>query len=174
MIRRYPMTLRRPSHSFDAMQRDFDQLVRSMLGPSTFDTSSSDTDRPTVVLPLDIAEDESAYLIEADVPGFSRDELEISLDGRELTIAGRHVAEVEESPAEVNANEPADSAPSLRYHRRERRAVDVQRRLVLPEDVRADGIEASLEHGVLTLRLPKAEEAKPRRIDIAGSGTAHN
>jgi HSP20 family protein len=174
MIRRYPMSLRRPSQTFETMQREFDQLVRNMLGPSTFDTSSGETDRPTVVLPLDIAEDEGAYLIEADVPGFSREELEISLDGRELTIAGRHVEEVEESPSEVGADAPAESAPSLRYHRRERRAVDVQRRLVLPEDVQSDGIEASLEHGVLRLRLPKAEEAKPRRIDIAGSGSAHN
>jgi HSP20 family protein len=91
-----------------------------------------------------------ALLVEAEVPGVRKEDLEILAVGNELTIKGRR---------------PADEQ-SLTYHRRERGVGDFTRVVTLPIDVDADKIEATLQEGVLTLRLPKAESARPRQITV--------
>ena len=92
--------------------------------------------------------------VEAEVPGISKDGLEVYAVGNELTIKGQR---------------EAPDGDGLTYHRQERCAVEFTRALTLPFDVDADHVEAELKDGVLTVRLPKAETAKPKRIAVATS-----
>ncbi len=103
-------------------------------------------------LPLDIAEDADAYMIKASVPGIDPEQIEITLNDTVLTIKGETSSESESK--ETN------------WHLRERRYGSFSRSVTLPTPVNADAVEATNENGVLTLRLPKTEAAKPRKIAI--------
>ena len=92
-----------------------------------------------------------ALMLETEVPGLSMDNLEILVQGSELTIKGKR---------EWSADE------NTRYLRRERLSGEFSRTLTLPVDIEADHVEAALKDGVLTVRLPKAEAAKPRKITV--------
>jgi HSP20 family protein len=109
-------------------------------------------------VPVDIRETENAYVVRASVPGIRPEDLDISVQGDTLTIRGE--AKAEEERAGEN------------WVVREHRYGTLQRTLTLPSAVNADRAEAHCEHGVLTLTLPKAEEAKLRRVPIAGGGQA--
>ncbi|MHB1034498.1 MAG: Hsp20/alpha crystallin family protein [Pirellulales bacterium] len=88
---------------------------------------------------------------EAEVPGLRTEDLEISVVGNELTIKGER---------------PEIEQEGVSYHRRERGVGPFTRVLRLPIDVDADRIEAALRNGVLLVTLPKAERAKPRKIEV--------
>jgi HSP20 family protein len=103
-------------------------------------------------LALDVAEDADAYTVKASVPGINPDDIEITLTDNVLTIKGETKTERENK--ETN------------WHVRERRYGSFMRSVTLPATVDADKVEATNEHGVLTLRLPKAETVKPKRISI--------
>ncbi len=107
------------------------------------------------VLPLDVCETENDFVIKASVPGVKPEEVEITVQGDRVTIRGETKVE-EESKGE-------------RWHLRERRSSSFQRTLNLGTPVNADKAESHYEHGVLTLTLPKAEEAKPRQIKVRGT-----
>jgi HSP20 family protein len=105
---------------------------------------------------LDIAERKDAYLVAVELPGVKLDDLKITLDDGLLTIQGeRHVA---------------DEASEQQYHRIERRYGAFRRSITLPAHVMAEGVEASFEEGVLQILVPKAEEAKPKRIEVRPGG----
>lgn len=108
-------------------------------------------------LPLDVVEREDSYLVRASVPGIDPNNLEITYLEHTLTIKGE--TQVEES----KENE--------RYHMRERRFGRFLRSISLLDPVAQDKIEASYENGVLELHLPKAEEARPRRISVLDKGS---
>lgn len=101
--------------------------------------------------PVDIYEDESSITLRADMPGISKDRLEIQIDGESLSIAGDVDVEV---PGQMNALY-AD-VRSTRY----------QRNFVLSSELDRDRIDAGLKDGVLTVRIPKREERKPRKIEV--------
>lgn len=101
---------------------------------------------------LDLSETEEAYIVEATVPGLKSEDLEVTVENNLLTIKG----EIKHESEETKRN----------YHRIERRYGSFQRQINLPRMVKADAIKASLEHGVLRLEIPKAEEVKPRKILI--------
>ena len=103
---------------------------------------------------LNTWEDGDAAYIEAELPGLTMDDVEVSVLGRELTIGG-----------ERRIGEP-DGASWLR---RERSSGRFTRTLTLPWDVDADKVEAKLADGILTVRLPKTETAKPRKIKVLGA-----
>src|SRR4030081_3749934 len=108
----------------------------------------------TTSLPLDIRQTDEAYTIEASVPGFSPEEVEVTLDENVLTIRGERRQEKEESKGG--------------YVRRERRVSSVFRQVGRPAEVKGDEISASFENGVLTVRVPRAQKAQPRRIEVSG------
>jgi HSP20 family protein len=100
---------------------------------------------------LDISERKDAYLVTVELPGVQADDLEITMEDGLLTIQGeRHFAH--------------DS--SEQFHRVERRYGAFRRSITLPAHVMAEGIEASFDKGVLQILVPKAEEAKPKRIQV--------
>jgi len=101
---------------------------------------------------LNAWEDAESYYVEAELPGLALEDLEISLaEGDTLSIKGQR-----KGPAENDGN----------WHRRERAFGEFERTLKLPAAVDSDKVEASLKLGVLTVKLPKAPELKPRRIEV--------
>ena len=103
-------------------------------------------------LTIDIYETEQAVVVKTAVPGVGPDNIDITIQGDTLTIAGE--AEADE---EVKGDD---------YIRRERRYGRFSRSVALPGGVLADKAEAEFEDGMLTLTLPKAEEAKPKSIKV--------
>ena len=101
---------------------------------------------------LDISERKDAYLVTVELPGVEADDLKVTLEDGLLTIQGeRHFAH--------------DSSEQ-QFHRVERRYGAFRRSITLPAQVQAELIEASFENGVLQIVVPKAEEAKPKRIQV--------
>src|SRR5919109_3503452 len=101
---------------------------------------------------LDISERKDAYLVTVELPGIKPEDLDITMEDGLLTIQGERHFTSESSEEQ--------------YHRVERRYGSFRRSITLPSQVQADAIEASFDNGVLTVKVPKAEEAKPRRIEV--------
>jgi len=129
------------------LRRTMDRLFDDTMVAGTQDWQSIDWD-----LALDVIENEGGFIVKASVPGIKPENLDITFDNNILTIKGETKEE-----KEVKEN---------RYHLRERRFGSFSRSVSLPANVRSDSIQADYEAGVLTLRLPKAEETKPQRIPI--------
>jgi len=106
---------------------------------------------PTLVPPVDIFEDASGITLLADLPGASLDTLSINVDGRTLTL---------------DASLALGEANSLVSMYAEVRANHYRRSFELSSELDTTAIDASLKDGVLTLRIPKQEQAKPRRIEV--------
>jgi HSP20 family molecular chaperone IbpA len=105
--------------------------------------------RPDAVAPrVDVYENDAEYLVLADLPGVAQEALSLRLDKRELTLE----AQVTPQKGESLLTEFAPTA--------------WRRVFTVPRNVEVDAIGASLNHGVLTLRLPKAERHKPRQIPV--------
>ena len=102
--------------------------------------------------PLNVWQDNDAFHVEAELPGFELEALEIYVTGgNQLTISG------ERQRPDVKAGD---------WHRQERAFGKFRRTLELPNDVACDKVTATLKDGVLTISLPKSEEVKPRRIKV--------
>ena len=109
-------------------------------------------------LPLDIAETEDEFIVKASLSGVRPEDVHITARGDTLTIRGEIKAE-EEKKGE-------------HYHLRELRQGHFQRSVTLSTPISADKAQAQFENGVLTLKLPKAEEAKPKEIKIGRGAPA--
>ena len=107
------------------------------------------------VPPVDLVEVESHFVLKADLPGLSEGDVNIEVQDGTLTISGERKAEHEQR--------------EKGWYRIERSFGRFSRSLSLPDGVDPDRIQASFSHGVLEVRIPKPEERKPRRIEIAGS-----
>jgi HSP20 family protein len=103
-------------------------------------------------LALDVVENDEDYIVKASIPGVDPDQVEITLTDNVLTIKG-------ESKSESDSEQK-------NYHVRERRYGSFMRSVTLPTAVDADKVDATHENGVLTLRLPKTEAVKPKRISV--------
>ncbi len=103
-------------------------------------------------LALDVYETDEAVVVKTAVPGVDPDDIDITIQGDTLTIAG-----------ETEADEEVKGE---RYLRRERRYGSFSRSVALPGGILADKAEADFENGMLTLTLPKAEEVKPKTIKV--------
>ncbi len=104
-------------------------------------------------LPVDLVETPDEYIVKAALPGFHPDDVNLSVTGDTLTIQ----AEFKDQHEPENAN----------YLLRERRMGNITRSFTLPVQVDADKAQARYENGELILTLPKAEEVKPRQIQIS-------
>ena len=129
-----------------------DRMNRIFQAPGNGAPARTATVDPTVDPTLDVRSDADAVTITAEVPGVPLEAIRITVVGDTLTLEG-----------ERKARDVAEE----RYHRRERRWGKFQRVLKLPERVAAEKIEATLKDGILRIRLPKAESAKPRQIRVA-------
>ncbi|HVC04047.1 MAG TPA: Hsp20/alpha crystallin family protein [Candidatus Acidoferrales bacterium] len=109
-------------------------------------------------LPVDIRQTDAAFTVEASVPGFTPDDVEVTFDDGVLTITGRRSS--------------TETAKDATYVRRERRSTSVFRQVGLPAEVRAEDITATFENGVLRVEIPRAQKAAPQRIPVTVGTTA--
>ena len=152
------LATRRPVNSLfnlhNQMGRFFGDLLSSNDSESTEENSSW---LPTV----DISENDSGFEIHAELPGVAQEDVQVSVTDNLLTIKG-----------EKNQKRETENKS---YHRVERRYGTFQRSFTLPRHVDTGSIKADYKDGILTLTIPKAEEAKPKEIQIgvqSASGTS--
>jgi HSP20 family protein len=129
-----------------------------------FQTLSTDTPRSTsggngsyAYLPVDIRQTDEAYMIEAAVPGFRPEDVEVTFDDGVLTVRGQWHHEQEQKQGA--------------WVRRERKMQSVYRQIALPAEVRAEEITAAFENGMLTITVPRAQKAQPKRIQVTSTGS---
>ncbi|HLE51593.1 MAG TPA: Hsp20/alpha crystallin family protein [Anaerolineales bacterium] len=136
-----------PFRELITIRNTMDRLFDSALvgSPTTWQPAAWD-------LALDVAESEDEFTVKASIPGINPDDLEITFTNNTLTIKGETKEEKEVEQAH--------------YHLRERRYGSFARSITLPAGIEAEKIQANYEAGVLKLRLPKAEEVKPKKIAI--------
>jgi HSP20 family protein len=106
-------------------------------------------------LAVDLYETNDELVVTAVVPGVKPDDIDITIQGEVLTIKGE--------------TRQSDTVSADAYHHRERWHGRFFRQIALPKSVKGDQADARFENGILTLRLPKAEEAKERRIRVQGA-----
>ena len=104
---------------------------------------------------MDLVETDEHFVLRADLPGLTEDDIKIEFEDGTLTVSGERKAEHE------TKNEG--------YYRVERAFGSFSRSLTLPKGIDAEAVSASFDRGVLEVRVPKPEERKPRRIEIGGS-----
>jgi HSP20 family protein len=105
---------------------------------------------------MDVVETDDHFVLRADLPGLSENDVNIELEDNVLTVAGERKAEHEQR--------------GEGYYRVERAFGSFSRSLTLPEGVNADAIQASFDNGVLEVRIPKPEQHKPRKVQISLGG----
>ena len=136
-----------PLREFDELNQRMNQLVASVLGNVPGGNALGWAWTPLA----DVTETDDAYLVEVDLPGVKRDDINVETTGSELAITG-----------EFKEKEKVGFLRS-----RTRRSGRFEFRTTLPAHVDVDKISADLGDGVLTVRVPKSEVAKPRRIAIS-------
>jgi len=100
---------------------------------------------------VNLWEDGDAAYVEAELPGLSMEDIEVTVTGNEVTLSGeRKIADWKDAS----------------YHRRERASGRFSRVLTLPWEIDADKVEAKLHDGVLTIKLPKCESCKPKKVKV--------
>lgn len=136
-----------PWSPLSAFQRDAGRLMGEML-----DLLESGRGLRAGGFPaLSLWEDSESLYAEAEVPGLRMEDLEIFVVGNELTVKGRR---------------PPLEEKNVTYHRQERGTGEFARVLTLPMEVNAERVEATLRNGVLTVLMPKAEQARARKIAV--------
>jgi HSP20 family protein len=148
MIRRRRGDLGRtsPLYEFEDLYERLGQLISTAMGEMTFPREG---DTPWAPL-ADVSETDDAYIVEAELPGVRKDQIDVQLTDRELCITG----EVHEEERE-------------RRHRRMRRTGRFEFRTMLPGEVDTERVDATLRDGVLTVTIPKAQATKPRHIEVS-------
>jgi HSP20 family protein len=104
---------------------------------------------------MDLVETDEHFVLRADLPGMSEEDIKIEFEDGTLTVSGERKAEHE--------------AKNEGYYRVERAFGAFSRSLTLPKGIDAEAVTASFDRGVLEVRVPKPEERKPRRIEIGGA-----
>ena len=127
------------------LRDDFDHLLGRVLGQPNGGTT-------VAAYPVDIREDDQAVYVDAELPGFTKDQVDVTFENTVLTITAERKDEPE-TKGEKHLTE-------RRYHK-------VQRSFTLPMPIDETKVDAKLSSGVLHLTLPKREEAKPHRIQVS-------
>jgi HSP20 family protein len=148
------------SAAMEFLTREFDpigallalqsQLERTLENPLGFDLGFSGRG---VFPPVNIFVDRDEYVLRFEIPGIAPQDVKIETQGRNLNISGRR----EPTVPEVGS-----------YHRIERARGEFSRSLQLPADLEVAKAEASCDRGILTIRVPKKEESKPKQITVKG------
>lgn len=136
-----------PRVSFGDLRQEIDRLFEGVTTPFNGGFFRTAEAFPAV----NMWEDGDCLYAEAEVPGVAMTDMEVNVVGDELSIKGQR------KPAK---------GENFTYHRQERGTGEFARFVTLPMPVNAEKVEAVLKEGVLTITLPKAETAKPRRIEV--------
>lgn len=146
-----------PGRDLDTLQGDVNRLFDSFFGRREAGPASAVR---RWVPAMDLVETDDQLVLRADLPGMSREDIEIEIKDNVLTISGERKAEHEEK--------------GEGFHRIERASGRFSRSLGLPRGMDATSVNASFENGVLEVRMPKPAERKPTKIEIATEARAHD
>ena len=137
------MTRRHTNGPFELL-RELDHALSRATG------GDGGGDAMTATYPVDIHEDEDHLVVEAELPGFRKEEVDVHVEQGVLTLRAQRTSAERQGESHLN----------------ERRHTRVVRRFALPTTVDTQNVEASLQDGVLTLRMPRKQEVKPRKIEV--------
>jgi len=137
-----------PTQEFEDIYQRMGQLMNLAFGDVALALPS---DVPWIPA-AEETETEDAYVVNVEVPGARKDQLDVQVTDRELVITG----------------EISETGNGHRRRRSSRRTGQFEYRTLLPGDIKASQVKADLHDGVLTITMPKAEEAKPSRVQISG------
>jgi len=144
-----------PARELDSLQSERNRLLSSFFEtparPGSGNGGSAVARR--WIPAMDLVETGDHFVLKADLPGMSEDDVTIELENNVLTVAGERKAEYEEKHEG--------------YYRLERATGALSRELTLPDGIDAEAVQANFDNGVLEIRIPKPEQAKPRRVRSA-------
>ncbi len=147
LIRRLPSIPGFPTafRELEDVRREMDRLFDSLTGFRG--------ERTAGVYPaINVSETDEAVLVRAELPGIVPEDLNVTVENDTLTIAGER--------------KWADEGEGVSWHRREREGGTFRRSFSIPERIDGTKVSANYEHGILTVQMPKAPEARPRQIAI--------
>mmetsp|Transcript_6172 Transcript_6172/g.13439 ORF Transcript_6172/g.13439 Transcript_6172/m.13439 type:complete len:166 (-) Transcript_6172:253-750(-) len=154
---------------FAEMERMVDRAFERSLGPLISESPNKGsgqeifrTNAGRSAHAFDIIERKDAYELVADAPGFEPSDVTVELNDRTLTVHGKHAHERKQQEGE-------------RVWRSERRAVQFSRAFTLPDNAQLEGITASLDKGILTVRVPKVPDSakpQPKKITVTSAAAA--
>jgi HSP20 family protein len=139
------------------MQNEMNRLFNTFFDSPSTGANGGNAPLRRWIPAMDVVETADHFVLRADLPGISENDVNIELDDNVLTISGQRRSEHE------SRNEG--------YYRVERASGSFSRSLTLPEGVDADGIQASFDSGVLEVKIPKPEQQKPRKVQISLGGS---
>lgn len=145
-----------PAAELNSIQSEMNRLFTSLFDSPTR-PSSGETARRWIPA-IDLVEDRDHYVLHADLPGVSEQDINVELDAGVLKISG----ERKSTRTDQHGG----------YRRIERAHGSFTRSLSLPDGIDADAVQASFDKGVLEIRIPKPEQAKPRKVSISVGGGA--
>jgi HSP20 family protein len=137
--------------------RDFDDLFSRFLG--TRSAAVANTQPEAWSIPLDVVQDGDNLVVTASVPGTTKDDIDVSVDDNVLTIKAQSA-----TSSETNTDSDSDADG---YLLRERRTGSYYRALRLPETVDYENAASTFKDGVLTIKLPKLESKKTRKLEVS-------
>ena len=146
-----------PFQDLLSIQDEMNQLFTRAVGQQPRSGQAESARQRMWAPALDISERKDAYVVSVELPGVKPEDLDITMEDGLLTIQGER--------------QFSQESTEQQYHRVERRYGSFRRSITLPSQVQADAIEASFENGVLEVVVPKAEEAKPKKISVRASGS---
>lgn len=138
-----------PFRDITSFRDDINRLFSRSFG----EASGTQTWAPAV----DVFDTKDAVIVKAELPGLTADDVDVEIDDNVLTVSGERTF--------------ADKVEDGHYYRLERSYGKFSRSLTLPQGIKADEVSANFANGVLEIRVPKADEVKPRKVAI-GAGEA--
>jgi HSP20 family protein len=148
-----------PVRELHTMQNEMNRLFNAFFDAPSQGNGGQTTTVRRWIPAMDVVETEDHFVLRADLPGLSENDVKIELEDNVLTIAGERKAEHEQQ--------------GEGYYRVERAFGSFSRSLTLPEGVDAERIQASFNSGVLEVRIPKPEQHKPRKVQISLGGATN-
>jgi len=131
----------------EQMQREMNRLWSAARSPSQ--------GWANVFPPINIYDDGESYIARAEMPGVKPDDIDVTVTGKTLTLRGKRTI--------------APAGKDETYHRRERSEGEFRRAFDLPEQVDGEKVQANFANGVLEILLPRAEQAKERKVQVSAS-----
>jgi HSP20 family protein len=139
-----------PVRELNSLQQEMNRLFSSFFDAPTAGNGTSSARR--WIPAMDLVETNDHYVLTADLPGLSQDDINLEFEGDVLTLSGERKSE--------------HSERQEGFYRLERAAGSFSRSLTLPEGVDAEAVTATFDKGVLEVRIPKPEQRKPKKVAI--------
>lgn len=139
-----------PARELTSLQQEMNRLFSSFFDTPT--AGNGGTYARRWIPAMDLVETDEEYVLTADLPGLSQEDINLEFEDNVLTLSGERKAE--------------HSERKEGYYRLERASGSFSRSLTLPEGVDAEAVKATFEKGVLEVRIPKPEQRKPKKVAI--------